>query len=155
MKTQNGMLIGLAALLCMSCSAQKPLNAPVELSPTSSDANSAAKKAEDNLSNKAAKKPDMKALFGPDYKKGDIGHSTGVVTAIDVSSDHITINHGTVHGTSLEAAVSRFERLPNTKSVTLTPNDKVEFLLKKGSDSQYRLLAICAIKAPETRCLKG
>lgn len=141
MKTYSSALVSLAAYLCVSCSVHESPAAPVDLNEPSVAAEN------------TSKKPDMKAMFGQDYEKGDIGHSKGMITEVDASTGLITINHSTVHGTSIESAVSRFETLPGTKNITLKPSDQVEFLLKKGDDNKYRVLKICTIMANETGCL--
>ena len=127
----------LAAILLISCEAGEPNVEPL------------AKKRP--ASQHQASKPDMKAMFGPNYQKGDIGHSKGLVT--DISSSLITVDHSVVHGTLIKAAVSAFETLPSAKSGMISKGDQVEFLLKRGGDSQYRVLNICRLPANETSCL--
>ena len=141
MKMRSNLIMSLAILLCVSCSDTKSTTQAVEI-----DKHPIATR-------ETAPKPDMKAMFGPNYQKGDIGHSKGIVTAVDTNAGPITIDHGVVHGTLIEAAVSTFEMLPSTKNISLTPNDQVEFLIKKDNDSTYRLLKICVFTAPETGCL--
>ena len=141
MKIKSSLIISLTMILCISCSDTNSPNKAVKI-----DKHLTA-------TGEAAPKPDMKAMFGPNYQKGDIGHSKGIVTAVDANTGRITIDHGTLHGTLIEAAVSPFETLPSAKNIILTPNDQVEFLVKKGNDSTYRLLKICVFTAPETGCL--
>lgn len=101
----------------------------------------------------AKPKPDMKKMFGPDYKKGDIGHSKGVVQSIDIGSNQMIIDHGTVHGTSVVAAVTNFEAMEATDISKISEGVRVEFLVKKGTDGVYRLLSICDLGEDGTKCL--
>ena len=134
-------IVSLTALLCASCSTPQSANAPLKTGepPIAKDSTTS--------------KPDMKAMFGPDYQKGDIGHSTGMVTSVDTDKGLITIDHGILHGTSIVAGASTFETLPSAKSAIVSAGDKIEFLVKKGSDGTYRLLKICAIAKDEAGCL--
>ena len=99
----------------------------------------------------AHSKPNMTEMFGPDYKKGDIGHSTGYIQSIN--AEEVTIEHATVHGTGIEAKTTNFEVLDSADLSELAENDHVEFLVRKGSDSVYRLLAICNMGATGDKCL--
>ena len=78
MRIMSTFIVSLAAMLCVSCSAPKSENPSSEL-------------VEPTLEKEAtSSKPDMKAMFGPDYQKGDIGHSTGLVTVLDSNAGKIT-----------------------------------------------------------------
>ena len=65
--------------------------------------------------NKAVNKgsKDYKALFGPDYKKGDIGHSKGVLTDKGPADKGVTINRPPRDG------YMAFVRSPDNVSVEL------------------------------------
>ena len=131
-------VLSIAAVFLISCNAVESTVVPLAENKPSSQHQAA--------------KPDMKAMFGPNYQKGDIGHSKGMVT--DINSGIVTINHGVVHGTSMKAKVSVFEALPSAKDPRVSIGDQVEFLLKRGDDSKYRLLNICRLSANEASCLK-
>lgn len=100
-----------------------------------------------------AGKPDMKVMFGADYKKGDIGHSIGVLMAIKNDGAMLTIEHGTVHGTSVEANTTDFALLGDLDVSTLSETNRVEFLVKRGGDDVYRLLKICDLGPTSAKCL--
>ena len=97
-------------------------------------------------------KPNMTEMFGPDYKKGDIGHSTGAIKSITLGRD-LVIEHAEIHGTGIEAAVTGFEVLDNADISELSENDHVEFFVKRGDDNVYRLLSICNMGAEKLKCL--
>ena len=97
-------------------------------------------------------KPNMTEMFGPNYQKGDIDHSTGVVKSIALGSD-LVIEHGEIHGTVIGAAITSFEVLDNTDISELSEKDYVEFLVKRGDDNVYRLLSICNMGAEKLKCL--
>ena len=59
---------------------------------------------------------DYKAIFGPDYKKGDIGHSKGVVIEKAVANNAVTIKHGVIHG--IDRAAHRQQSLNLSRQST-------------------------------------
>ena len=97
-------------------------------------------------------KPDMTELFGPDYKKGDIGHSFGVIKAMTVAGN-LVVEHGKIHGTDIEATTTEFEVLDSADLSELIENSHVEFLVKKDHDDEYRVLSICNITTENSKCL--
>lgn len=97
-------------------------------------------------------KPDMTELFGPDYKKGDIGHSFGVINTI-TAAGNLVIEHGKIHGTDIEATTTELEVLSSADLAELIENSRVEFLVKKGHDHEYRVLSICKITTENPKCL--
>lgn len=97
-------------------------------------------------------KPDMTELFGPDYKKGDIGHSFGVIKAMTVAGN-LVVEHGKIHGTDIEATTTEFEVLDSADLSELIENSHVEFLVKKDHDDEYRVLSICKITTENSKCL--
>ena len=97
-------------------------------------------------------KPNMTEMFGPDYKKGDIGHSTGIIELITTDGD-LVIDHAKIHGTSIEAATTGFEVLNSADISNLAGGDYVEFLIKKDHDDVYRLLSVCKMTTSSAKCL--
>ena len=105
--------------------------------------------------NKAANKgsKDYKALFGPDYKKGDIGHSKGVLIEKAAVNNVVTIKHGVIHGIDRGASTTEFETLETVDISPISSGADVELLVKKGPDNIYRLFAICEILEAGKSCL--
>jgi len=106
----------------------------------------------------AQKKPskaptDYKAMFGPDYKRGDIGHSTGVVENTDNGASSITIAHGTIHGIDRQASTTTFPIPENVALQDIDQGDRVEFLVKRESDNTYSMFKICEIQQSSEKCL--
>ena len=101
--------------------------------------------------NKGAK--DYKAQFGPDYKRGDIGHSTGILIGQETAANVAVIEHGVIHGIDRGADTTKFEILDEANLSALSSGTKVEFLVKKGPDNIYRLFAICEILEDGKNCL--
>ena len=97
-------------------------------------------------------KPNMTELFGPDYKKGDIGHSFGTLKNLSTEG-RVVIEHSKIHGTEIEASTTEFEVLPGADLSELTESNRVEFLIKKGDDDGYRVLSICKVTAENSKCL--
>ena len=96
---------------------------------------------------------DYKALFGPNYKRGDIGHSTGVLIGQETAANLAVIEHGVIHGIDRSADTTKFEILDKTDISDISSGAKVEFLVKKGPDTIYRLFAICEILEDDESCL--
>ena len=96
---------------------------------------------------------DYKAIFGPDYKKGDIGHSKGTITKLTSAANEVSIKHGVIHGIDRGAATTNFEVLDSANVSALSSGVNVEFLVKKGPDNIYRLFAICEILEAGKSCL--
>ena len=96
---------------------------------------------------------DYKAIFGPDYKKGDIGHSKGVLIDANLAANEVVIKYGVIHGIERGADTATFERLDSADISTLYAGVEVEFLVKKGPDDIYRLFAICEILEAGQSCL--
>lgn len=108
-----------------------------------------------NHSEKASKKskPSMAEMFGPDYKKGDIGHSTGIIKSITVAGSLI-IEHAKMHGTKIDAQTTEFEVLDSADISELAESNRVEFVTKRGKDDVYRVFKICKLSAGKRKCLK-
>ena len=96
---------------------------------------------------------DYKAIFGPDYKKGDIGHSKGVVIEKAAVNNVVTIKHGVIHGIDRGASTTEFESLETVDISPLSSGANVEFLVKKGPDDIYHLFKICEILEAGKSCL--
>lgn len=96
---------------------------------------------------------DMKAMFGPDYKKGDIGHSTGVVKSVDPETAYMVIDHGPVHGTSMGPMTMAFETSASIDVSKFSANDKVEFLVRLDEEGAYSIFAICDTVKDGPKCL--
>lgn len=96
---------------------------------------------------------DYKAMFGPDYQKGDIGHSTGVIIDEGLATNVIVIEHGTIHGIESGADTTKFEILDEVDPSPMISGTNVEFLVKKGTDNIYRIFAICEVLEDEKSCL--
>lgn len=139
------MVIILSAIAMLACG-----NSDSDLA-----ANTVAVNSDQNKQSASAKpKPDMKKTFGPNYKKGDVGHAFGTVKAIALDDGKsVEIEHGVVHGTALEPNTSVFEVLDNADVTTITPDNRVEFLVWKGDDDVYRLYSICALEENVDKCL--
>lgn len=94
-----------------------------------------------------------KAIFGPDYQKGDIGHSKGILIDKGNAAKTVVIEHGVIHGIERGAETTKFETLDTVDLSPLSSGVKVEFLVKKGPDTIYRLFAICEILEAGKSCL--
>lgn len=107
----------------------------------------------------AAGKPkgglDYKKMFGPDYKRGDVGHSFGTVMSVAPGADYITLDHGKIHGIGMGAMTMGFDVLKEADVSGLEKGTKVEFLVKKGLDGTYRVFAICDMGGSDSSCLEG
>ena len=103
---------------------------------------------------KQSKAPtDYKAMFGADYKRGDIGHSTGVVEITDNGASSITIAHGMIHGIDRQASTTTFPIPDNVALEDIDEGDRVEFLVKKEGDNTYSMFKICEIQESSEKCL--
>lgn len=96
---------------------------------------------------------DYKAMFGPDYRKGDIGHSTGVIIDEGLETNVVVIEHGMIHGIKRGADTTKFEILDKVDLSAMSSGVEVEFLVKRGTDNIYRLFAICEILEKGKSCL--
>ena len=101
----------------------------------------------------AKKSVDMKALFGEDYRPGDIGHAFGSIVSVADLPDNLTVDHGPIHGTPIEPATSQLRVLPDAKISVVSEGDRVEFLVKKGDDGIYRVSAMCRMNTDDEKCL--
>ena len=99
------------------------------------------------------KPPDMKALFGEDYQLGDIGHAYGDIVSISDPGTSITIDHGPIHGTQIRPSTSELEMTTGADLTGLSAGDPVEFLVRKGDDSIYRVMSICKMQPAGKNCL--
>lgn len=97
---------------------------------------------------------DYKAMFGPDYKKGDVGHSTGTVISKAPEADYITIDHGKIHGMGMGAMTMGFD-VPETVDLSdIEEGAEVEFLIKKGQEEgTFLVFALCDMDAEGPQCL--
>lgn len=102
----------------------------------------------------SAGKHNMSAMFGPDYMKGDVGHSTGTVVSVNLQDDYITIDHGEVHGIGMGPMTMGFEALGDADLAGLAPEDRVEFLVRMGETGSYGVFMICKMNAAGEGCLK-
>lgn len=97
----------------------------------------------------------MQAIFGPDYKRGDIGHSIGHVQSVDKTKSFITINHGVIHGTHMGSMEQTLEHLEKVERVDFRAGEEVKFLVRKGRDDTYRIFMICSMDKEGPECLKS
>lgn len=96
---------------------------------------------------------DYKKMFGPDYKRGDVGHSFGTVVSVAPDADYITLDHGKIHGIGMGAMTMGFDVLKDADVTDLQKGTKVEFLVKKGLDGSYRVFSICDMAGQDKSCL--
>ena len=98
-------------------------------------------------------KPDMKALFGEDYRPGDVGHSTGTVKGVADDGYSMVIDHGQIHGIGMAPMTMSFDLMGDASVDGIAEGDSVEFLVRKGRDNSYRVFMICKMKSENETCL--
>lgn len=99
------------------------------------------------------KSVDMKALFGDDYRPGDIGHAFGTILSIEDQSSRLTVDHGPIHGTPIKPSITVLGILEDVNISSTFVGDHIEFLVKKGDDDIYRISAICTMEIKGNKCL--
>ena len=99
------------------------------------------------------KSKEMKALFGENYKRGDIGHAFGEIVSVAPDGPFLTIEHGPIHGIDMGAMTMEFDVLSDVELAGIDKGDKVEFLVKKSGAGTFDVMAICGLEDEEPKCL--
>ncbi|MEO1019654.1 MAG: copper-binding protein [Pseudomonadota bacterium] len=157
MKTLNLVAASLLALGLSACGGSEQVETA---STPASDASSLTSDGSgmdhgDHAMDKSHSGDDMKALFGEDYQKGDIGHAYGTVQSINADRTNLVIDHGPIHGIDMAAMTMGFDVLAEADLSGIEEGDRVEFLVRKGRDGSYRIMTICTMKDDDVDCLDG
>lgn len=83
----------------------------------------------------------------------DIGHASGVIKSISNDAGFVTIDHGPVSGIGMDAMTMGFDLMGEADLSGLSEGDEVSFMLKRGRDGSYRVMAICNTAAGGEDCL--
>ena len=81
---------------------------------------------------------------GHDMGDGSIGHGAGIIKAVGAKGDFLTIDHGPIDGIGMDGMTMGFDIM-----------DEVAFMVKKGRDNSYRIMAICNTGTDGEDCLDG
>jgi Cu/Ag efflux protein CusF len=84
---------------------------------------------------------------------GDTGHARG--TIVSVAEGELGIDHGPIDGIGMEAMTMLFGTMGDVDATAFEEGDEVSFMVKRGRDGSYRIMAICDTGADGADCLDG
>jgi len=84
---------------------------------------------------------------------GEAGHSTGIIVSISPNAEQVTINHQEIAGIGMGAMTMGFEITSAIDLSAYEKGDNVSFMVKKGSDRSYQIMAMCNMKTDGDACL--
>lgn len=153
MSFKSVVTVAAIALSLGACGAEEPLKDAVDVAKEHEHSDHTHDASD--LAEATKPKKDMKAMFGEDYKPGDIGHSFGEIVSIAPDGKYATIDHGEIHGINMGPMTMGFDALDSADLSAVSSGDNVEFVVKKGRDGSYRILSICALEPGQKKCLDG
>ena len=95
-----------------------------------------------------------------DHEMGDtmdsIGHATGTIRSVGAQGDFLTIDHGPFDGgIEMGAMTMGFDIMGEVDLSGFSDGDEVAFMVKRGRDGSYRIMAICNTGTEGADCLDG
>ncbi|NNU17047.1 copper-binding protein [Parvularcula sp. ZS-1/3] len=84
---------------------------------------------------------------------GDTGHAAG--TIVSVAEGELGIDHGPIDGIGMDAMTMLFGTMGDVDATAFEEGDEVSFMVKRGRDGSYRIMAICDTGEAGTDCLDG
>lgn len=95
------------------------------------------------------------ATAGMDHSEhgmgGDTGHAKG--TVVSVASGELGITHGPIDGVGMDAMTMLFGTMGDVDATAFKVGDEVSFMVKRGRDGSYRVIAICNTALDGEDCL--
>lgn len=92
---------------------------------------------------------------GHDMGDGSIGHGAGIIKAVGAKGDFLTIDHGPIDGIGMDGMTMGFDIMGDVDLSGFADGDEVAFMVKKGRDNSYRIMAICNTGTDGEDCLDG
>ncbi|MEM9839782.1 MAG: copper-binding protein [Pseudomonadota bacterium] len=84
---------------------------------------------------------------------GDTGHALG--TIVSVADGELGIAHGPIEGIGMGAMTMLFGTMGDVDATAFAEGDEVFFMVKRGRDGSYRIMAICDTGEAGADCLGG
>lgn len=84
---------------------------------------------------------------------GDTGHAKG--TIVSVAEGELGIDHGPIDGIGMDAMTMLFGTMGDVEATAFEEGDEVSFMVKRGRDGSYRIMAICDTNTDGADCLDG
>ena len=82
---------------------------------------------------------------------GDTGHARG--TIVSVADGELGIDHGPIEGIGMDAMTMLFGTMGEVDATAFEEGDQVSFMVKRGRDGSYRIMAICDTDEAGEDCL--
>jgi Cu/Ag efflux protein CusF len=83
----------------------------------------------------------------------DTGHARGVI--VSVAEGELGIDHGPINGIGMGAMTMVFGTMGDVEATDFERGDDVSFMVKRGRDGSYRVMAICDTDENGSDCLDG
>ncbi len=90
-----------------------------------------------------------------DKKVGDMDHGAGKVVEVDAAGRRIKLDHGALPGIGMDAMTMFFGVAGDVDVESFAPGDDVRFMVKKGRDGSFRIMAMCGAAADGDDCLSA
>jgi Cu/Ag efflux protein CusF len=85
----------------------------------------------------------------------ETGHTTGVIMSISPDGNVATINHQAIESVGMNAMTMGFGVTSEVDLSEFSKGDNVSFMIKKGRDNGYRIIAICNTDLKGNECLNS
>ena len=90
-----------------------------------------------------------------DMKSGDIDHGAGKVVEVDVAGRRIKLDHEELPNIGMNAMTMFFGIAGDVNLAAFEAGDNVRFMVKKGRDGSYRIMAMCNAANDGEGCLSA
>ena len=88
-------------------------------------------------------------------KGGDIDHGSGTVVELDMDGRRIKLDHGELPNIGMNAMIMFFGIAGDVDLAGYEAGDEVQFMVKKGRDGSYRIMAMCDAATDGEDCLSA
>jgi Cu/Ag efflux protein CusF len=85
----------------------------------------------------------------------ETGHTKGIIMSISPDGNVATINHQAIESVGMNAMTMGFGVTSEVDLSEFSKGDNVSFMIKKGRDNSYRIIAICNTDLKGNECLNS